>query len=188
MQKIYHPLGFSKTYNFLLFFIFGGALLGFCLARASYLNIHTFLQNAAPGETYWYRQKLYKIGVQLHLISIIPAGLLAILQFLPVIRHKLLTLHRLNGYIVIVLLLLGSIGALMIARHAFGGTLSTQSGIGTLALASTFSAVKAYIHIKNLQIAHHRAWMLRCWFYAGSIITLRIIMIISVVIISKIGS
>lgn len=189
IEKTSHAIGFQKLYNLTFFIIFAGALLGFSLARTPYLNVNgTFLSEAAPGEAFYYRQRLYNIGIHIHLVCIIPAGLLAVVQFIPVVRHKLLLLHRINGYIVVLLLLTANAGALMIARRAFGGTLATQAGVGVLAIATTGSAVLAYISIKRLRIDRHRAWMLRCWFYAGSIITLRIIMIISVEVISQIGN
>lgn len=65
--------------------------------------------------------------------------------------------------------------------------MATQGFVGTLAIAVLGSAFLAYINIKRLQIDQHRAWMLRCWFYAGSIITMRLIMILSAIIISSIG-
>ncbi|KAF7194141.1 hypothetical protein HII31_04497 [Pseudocercospora fuligena] len=189
MRHIYNPIGFQKGYNFILFFIFGGALLGFCLARASYMNVNqNFIPAAGPGESYWYKQDWYNIGIHIHLLTCIPAGLLAPFQFLPVIRHKLLLFHRLNGYLIILLILITNIGALMIARRAFSGTLATQSGVGLLAILTTTSTILAYINIKRLQIEQHRAWMLRTWSYMGTIITTRIIMIISTQIITRIGS
>ena len=45
-KRIIHPLGFTKTYNFWLYFIFGGALVGFALARVSYLD---FSRNFCPS-------------------------------------------------------------------------------------------------------------------------------------------
>lgn len=75
----------------------------------------------------------------------------------------------------------------MIARHSFGGGIDTQVLVGLLAIMTTFSAFMAYYNIKRLQIDQHRAWMLRTWFYAASIITLRIIMIITALLISTIG-
>ena len=75
----------------------------------------------------------------------------------------------------------------MIARRSFGGTLETQVLIGVLAIMSTLGISLAYYNIKRLQIDQHRAWMLRTWFYAASIITLRIIMIISSKILTRIG-
>ena len=65
--------------------------------------------------------------------------------------------------------------------------MATQALTGVLAIVTLSSAFLAYVNIKRLQIDQHRAWMLRCWFYAGSIITLRLIMIIAAMIISKYG-
>lgn len=109
-------------------------------------------------------------------------------QFIPAIRHRLIIFHRINGYIIILLIFLGNIGALMVARRAFGGYLSTQSGVGVLVILTTTGISLAYYNIKKLQIEQHRAWMLRSMFYLGTIITTRLIMIISALIISKIGS
>lgn len=80
-----------------------------------------------------------------------------------------------NGYVILLLLLLSNIGAL------------TQVLVGLLAIMTTGGAAMAYANIKRLQIDQHRAWMLRTWFYAGSIITLRLIMIISTLMISGKG-
>lgn len=75
----------------------------------------------------------------------------------------------------------------MIARRAFGGTIETQTLVGVIAIMTTLGAFMAYYNIKRLQIEEHRAWMLRTWFYAASIITLRIILIISTLILTRIG-
>ena len=79
-------------------------------------------------------------------------------QFTPIIRHKFLLFHRICGYVAILLLLLSNAGALMIARHTFGGGLETQTVIGLLVLLSTISVIMAYYNIKKLQIEQHRAW------------------------------
>lgn len=157
MRKVYHPLHFYKGYNFVLFFIFAGGLFGFCLARLEYFSINgLFKDGAAPGEWFYYKRSYYKAGISLHLFTIIPAGILATLQFVPVIRHKVLIFHRINGYLALLLLTCGVIGALMIARYAFGGTLATQALMGWLAIAVLGSALMAYINIKRLQIDQHR--------------------------------
>ncbi|KAL3424405.1 hypothetical protein PVAG01_03686 [Phlyctema vagabunda] len=184
MRKIYRPLGFQKGYNFPLWFIFAGAMFGFSLARSSYMNIsgdayNSYKNGASPGEWYWYRRDHYRIGITMHIVTVIPAGLLMVWQFVPVIRHKALIVHRINGYVIMVLVLFSLIGALMIARRAFGGTAETQAGIGALVILTFTSMVMAWLNIKRLQIDQHRAWMLRGMFYLGTIITLRIIMVIS---------
>ena len=108
-------------------------------------------------------------------------------QFLPVIRHKYLIVHRINGYLVVILSLVSNVGAVIIVRRAFGGTLSTQAGVGLLAIISTASIGMAYHNIRRLQIDQHRAWMLRAAFYLATIVTLRLIMILSALISSKLS-
>ncbi|KAK6080983.1 hypothetical protein SCUP515_03125 [Seiridium cupressi] len=214
-RKVYNPIGFSKGYNFVLWFIFLGALFGFTLARLEYLNIWgVFCGNgsggALPGECFYYTKPgRYQIGIILHLGCILPAALLACLQFIPVVRHKATIVHRVNGWLVVLLSLIGTSGAFMIVRRSFGGGLDIQTGIGLIGVMFVVSLVLAVVNIKRLQIEQHRAWMLRAWFYvspsdstssealsylltplmqqAGSIITLRIIMIIAVIILSNIG-
>lgn len=165
-------------------------MLGFSLARLSYLNIGgasstSYASGSSPGEWYWYSHGIYRIGITIHLATILPAGLLMVWQFVPVIRHKFLLLHRINGYLIILLVLVSNVGAMMIARRAFGGTLETQAGVGTLVILTTVSISLAYYNIKRLQIDQHRAWMLRAMFYLGTIITLRLIMILSAIIATK---
>jgi uncharacterized membrane protein len=93
------------------------------------------------------------------------AALLVVLQFTPAIRQKLRLLHRINGYIVVLLSLIANVGAIMIAREAFGGTLATQSWIGATFILTTVGLGLAIYNVKMLQIDQHRAWMLRTWFY-----------------------
>ncbi|KAH7128454.1 hypothetical protein B0J11DRAFT_525003 [Dendryphion nanum] len=192
-RKVYNPLGFKKGYNFALWFCFGGALLGFSLSRFMYLDFHGVYcssnpraaNSALPGECYYYLNfSRYKVGILLHLATILPACVLVVLQFTPFIRHKWIIFHRINGYLVLILFLSSTVGALMITRHAFGGGVDVQSAIGALAISTVGSFVLSYINVKRLQIEQHRAWMLRGWFYAGTIITARFIMIIATRIIS----
>ena len=162
-RKTYTALGFSKGYNALLWFHLAGAMFCFCLARLPYLAIDTYFRNnAAPGEWFYFRQPFYRAAIILHLAVVIPAGLLAAVQFTPILRQKALILHRINGYVIILLVTLANISGLMIARRSFGGTIETQMFVGLLALATMVSMIMAWVNIKRLQIAQHRAWMLRC--------------------------
>ncbi|EAT90153.2 hypothetical protein HBI56_045440 [Parastagonospora nodorum] len=194
-EKIYNPVGFTKGYNFALYFIFGGAMVGFCLARFMYLNFDNNFcpstpsgdgNGAAPGECYYFLNfDRYKIGILLHLASVLPAGILAVMQFTPYIRHRWIMVHRISGYFAILLYAISLVGALMIARHSFGGGLDVQAWIGFVGTGVLVCFIISYINIRRLQIEQHRAWMLRGWFYAGAIITNRLIMIIAAMIISK---
>jgi hypothetical protein len=167
-------------------------MLGFTLARLSYLNIagsapSSFAQGSSPGEWYNYHTGIYRIGITLHLSTCLPAGFLMVWQFVPVIRHKLLIFHRINGYLIITLVLISNVGAIILARRAFGGGVETQAAVGILVILTTISIAMAYYNIKRLQIEQHRAWMLRAMFYLGTIITTRLIMALSAIVITKIG-
>lgn len=121
---------------------------------------------AAPGECYYYLNfSRYKIGILLHLAGVLPASLLAVVQFTPFIRHRWIIIHRISGYIAIILYTVGLVGALMIARHAFGGGLDVQVWAGLVGIGVLVCFVLSWINIKRLQIEQHRAWMLRGWFY-----------------------
>ncbi|OAQ96275.1 hypothetical protein LLEC1_02233 [Akanthomyces lecanii] len=213
MRKVYNPVGFGKGYNFVLWFVFCGALFGFCLARFMYLDFGGVYcpldakggpNSAGPGECYSYKSHpVYLIGIKLHLFTILPGAFLACFQFVPFIRLNYIILHRINGYLVLLLSLLATVGAFMIARISFGGSIDIQVIAGLLGIMFLCSLAIALYNIKTLQLEQHRAWMLRAWFYvrrlilsslhdtdtaqAGSIITSRLIMFISATIISSRG-
>ncbi|KAK2802237.1 hypothetical protein FQN50_007417 [Emmonsiellopsis sp. PD_5] len=166
--------GFKKSYNFILFFIMAGGLLGFTLARLEYLSIgNRYRKGSAPGEWFYQHAGFRRVGITLHLGTILPCAILVIFQFIPAIRHAVITFHRINGYIIILLFLTSNAGALMIIRHAFGGGLEIQLGLGLLVVLTTISIALAYYNIRRLQIDQHRAWMLRTMVYMGSIVTIR---------------
>lgn len=174
-RKVYNPIGFSKGYNFILWFIFAGAMFGFALARMMFLNYNNIYCNpnskgngAGPGECWSYNRKdLYKIGIKMHLYTIIPASFLVVFQFVPFIRYKALLFHRMNGYIVVVLAVIGTVGAIIIAPVAFGGALSIRAAVGLMSIMFLGSLFLAIWNIKTLQLEQHRAWMLRAWFYVS---------------------
>ncbi|KAB5589069.1 MFS-type transporter [Ceratobasidium theobromae] len=185
--RLYQTLGFKKGYNFVLWFIFGGAMVGFALARFMYLHPPTMLSGIAPGEGYYFQRGVYKAGMLIHLATVLPASIIAVTQFIPAIRYKALIFHRVLGYVALTLLFIGTAAAFAIMRRSFGGDISIQSGVVVLGAVTLASATIAWINIKRLQIDQHRKWMLRTWFYAGSIITVRIVMIITAQIIAAIG-
>ncbi len=122
--------------------------------------------------------------MKIHLSAVLPAALLAVFQFTPVIRHTFRLYHRIAGYSIILLITCGNAGAIMVSTHAMGGDLPTQTFVGFLTLVTTCTFGLAVFNIKRLQIDQHRAWMLRTWFYLGFIVTLRIIQTIVAAIIS----
>jgi uncharacterized membrane protein len=166
-------------------------MLGFTLAKLSNLNVSgsspgSFKSDAPPGEWYYLSQGHYRFGLTLHLATVLPAGLLMVWQFVPYIRKRYYTFHRINGYVVVILIVLSNVGALMIARRSFGGGLDAQAAVGSLAVLSAVAIGMAMWNIWCLQIDQHRAWMLRAVFYMGTIITSRIIQIATAEIITRI--
>lgn len=170
-RKIYHPIGFTKGYNFVLFFIFAGAFMGFTLARLQYLGLDRSCSNRGserPLDCYYYTEgSLDRVGILVHLAAILPAAFLACLQFVPVIRRSFVLFHRINGYLIILLSLVSTAGAIILARHAVGGWMDVQTGVGVLSIAFVVSLALAWYNVKRLQIEQHRAWMLRAWFYVS---------------------
>ncbi|TLS21744.1 uncharacterized protein PpBr36_09282 [Pyricularia pennisetigena] len=186
-RKMYNPIGFSKGYNFILFLIFGGALMGFSLARMPYLDYWGTFRAAKRSEKHYFEGGRVQAGMMLHLFTIVPASLLACFQFVPAIRHRAMLLHRVNGYVVVLLSLASTAGALMMARVAAGGTVDTQTATGFLAVVFVAALAAACYNVKRLQIEQHRAWMLRAWAYAGSIITMRLVFVVMIFVNSRAG-
>ncbi|KAG9125722.1 hypothetical protein FRC07_006463 [Ceratobasidium sp. 392] len=186
-QWIYGALGFKKGYNFILWFIFGGAMVGFVLARFMYLHVPTLTNGLAPGEGYYMLTSLYKPALLVHLGTVLPAGIFAVLQFIPQIRYKALIVHRILGYVALLLLTIGVATGFVLGRRSFGGDMAVQTATIFLGAVTLLSAAIAYYNIKRLQINEHRKWMLRTWFYAGTIITTRLVMIITAQVLSAIG-
>ncbi|EEP82767.1 predicted protein [Uncinocarpus reesii 1704] len=186
--KASQVVGYSKLYNFSLWFIFAGALLGFALARLQYLHAGTYAKGAVPGEWYYAHAGRDRVGIFLHLGTILPCAILVVFQFVPRIRQRCVIFHRTNGYIVIFLLLASNAGALMIMDHAFGGGMDVQTWVVTLVVACTLSVGMAWWNIRRLQIEQHRAWMLRTMFYMGCIITTRLILVILAVAVTRSSS
>ncbi|QRW09748.1 hypothetical protein RhiLY_08747 [Ceratobasidium sp. AG-Ba] len=173
--------------TFILGFIFGGAMVGFALARFMYLHVPTLTKNLAPGEGYYMLTSFYKPAMLIHIATVLPAGILATLQFVPQIRYKALIVHRIIGYISLFLLVIGTASGFVMGRRSFGGDITIQTGVVLLGAVTLVAAAIAYYNIKRLQIDQHRKWMLRTWFYASTIITTRLVMIITAKAISAIN-
>lgn len=187
VRKIYNPLGFYRGYNFPLWIICGLGALGFSASRAMYLDYDGIYKEAKLPLGDWEYQShgRGRAGMLMHLAAVVPIGFLLPWQFLPVIRHKFMLFHRLNGYLLLVFLVLCNTGAIMVGPGALGGTIETRLLIGLLTISTFGSAAMAWVNIKQLQIDQHRAWMLRCWAYAFNIISLRLIQLCALEIISR---
>lgn len=138
-----------------------------------------------PAACYWVvRFTRYRVGMILHLSTSLPAGLIAVFQFVPGLRRFVLY-HRIAGYVAITLAVVGNIGACMLADTAMGGELSLQALVGFVTVVTTVTLGLAVYNIRKAQLDGHRAWMLRTWSYLGFIVTLRLVQLPMATIISK---
>jgi uncharacterized membrane protein len=172
-QRLYRLLGFQRGHNFVLWCLLALGLLGFTLSRAPYLNYYGIFckrnslapsLHAAPGECYFFLNGgQEQIGMMMHVYGILPCCLLLFFQFVPVIRHKALLFHRINGYIVVLLMTVAVVGGLMATGNSFGGDLAFQVANVLLGASVVTCLVLAMISVKRQRIDQHRAWMLRGW-------------------------
>jgi uncharacterized membrane protein len=174
--------------------IFGGAMLGFCLADFKLFNFSTWYcpavpaidgSTGSPNQCYWYtNSETFQIGIKIHIAACLPAGFLAVFQFVPAIRHRWILYHRIMGYIIFALVLIMHAGSIMLSTGVDEVDLPTQAFVGLVDTITVITFSLAIYNVKKQQLDQHRAWMLRTWFYLAFIITMRIIQIMIAEIIS----
>ncbi|KAG9104539.1 hypothetical protein FRC07_009784, partial [Ceratobasidium sp. 392] len=137
-----------------------------------------------PSEYAHFRIPLNKAFLWTHLASVLPAGLLAVTQFIPRIRQRAIKFHRNAGTVINILTVISTFSAVGVGRVSFGGDFSIQSGVYALALMTLWSMMKSWTAIRRLDIDEHRKWIIRSWSYQMSVITLRAIAVLLMVYIS----
>lgn len=61
-RMVYNPLGFKKVYNFIFWFIFAGALFGFCWWNIRSIDVKGhWIKDAPPGDDYYFRLPRYSL-------------------------------------------------------------------------------------------------------------------------------
>ena len=165
-------LGFTSTTRCSLFVFFTLLTLILCAESFRKLDIDGYLcgtpSRAIPGECYYLSRGTWRVALLLHLAGIVPGCLLAILQFAPVVRKRFPRLHRVNGYVVVALSLVGMVTMVPLTPNMMGGSQKAQTGTLLLGAMFTLALVKAMIEIYKGRIDLHRAWMLRAWCYVCS--------------------
>uniref|UniRef100_A0A0W0FBL9 Uncharacterized protein n=1 Tax=Moniliophthora roreri TaxID=221103 RepID=A0A0W0FBL9_MONRR len=180
-------IGFRENYSLVLLVIFGGALLGFCLARSPTMDGAKMRTLTIPGEFFWFEMPLYLYNYIIHIYLTTVGGLLVGIQFIPTIRRKYVTLHRLNGYLVIATLIVGNVSGGIISRRSFGGEINAQASYYLLAIMTIVPLIIGYYYVKR-DTRLHRKWMLRGVVYFSTVITGRLAGLAARKIISIIGS
>lgn len=106
-------------------------------SMASFASQIPQLDMRFPRGCYYYSHGRPKAEVLLHLGAVLPASIIVKLQFLPVIGYKALLLHRITGYMILLLSIASIIGVFIIVHDAFGGSLSFQNASGTCSFIFT---------------------------------------------------
>jgi hypothetical protein len=178
--------GFREKYSFAFLLFFGGALVGFCLANTTMMVPANVSGKSVPGEWFWYRQPLYKPPVFIHIYLSIISGFFSVLQFIPGIRRRAVIWHRINGYLVLALLVPSTICGAIMARRSYGGELNVQSAWYFLSLMIIFSALLGIMNVKHTR--KHRKWMLRTVTYTAVPIIARLAVMAANRIVSNMGT
>lgn len=176
-QRCASYLEFSDTRHFAAWAVLCGSLAAFSLIHLRYVDLDGVFcrdgglippNGAAPGECFYFLGLWpARLGLLVHLALILPASLLACMQFVPRIRRRAARVHRVGGRVSMVLALIGAAGALPTMPNAFGGDLPSQVAGYLMTFVFVGTQLAAYWHIKHRRVDQHRAWMMRSWSYVG---------------------
>jgi len=183
---ISNALGFRERFSLFFFIVFGGALVGFALARSQSLNPNNFHSQLVLGEAFWATREPWKGLLTTHIVLSFGGSILVILEFIPAILRNYMTFHRINGYVSLVLLFPAILTGSIVGRQAFGGEISDQTGFYVLGILSGYYGFEGMRTVH--EIRQHRRWMLRFASLLGVIITARLITLCAGDIITDIGS
>lgn len=120
---------------------------------------------------------LWKIMIQIHIILAVVALMTGPLGLSKRIRNKRPTIHRWNGRIYILSILLNMIPGYYVSFFANGGSIST---IGFLILNTLWlmTTINGYLYIIKKQISQHRNWMIRSFMLTYANLTIYIVVAI----------
>ena len=167
--------------------LYGTATAGMFIARIPYIFPNGFKLHLGRERYFHYSVPINKYPLLVHLVTILPASLLAVSQFVPRIRSRFTSYHRITGRVINALTVVSTLSGWSIARVSFGGDLSIQSGIYVLGLMTLYSMIASWRAIRQLRIDEHREWIIRAWGYQMSIVTMRLITFVTIVIIGRTG-
>ncbi|KAK1229316.1 hypothetical protein PQX77_007634 [Marasmius sp. AFHP31] len=180
-------LGFREKLSLVLMIIFGGTLVGYCIARSLLMDSKKRLELTSAGEMFWFQREPYKATYIIHIFLSIFGGIFVGAQFLPALRRNYMLAHRINGYFCLLTIIVSNIGGAVVTRRSFGGELNVQSGYWALTLMSTYALVTGFWYARR-DTRKHRKWMLRGVVYFSIVITGRLVMLAANSIISTIGT
>jgi len=180
-------LGFREKSSLPCLIIFGGAIIGFSLARSFLLSPANLSKKLVPGEWFWFQHAPYKVSLIVHIYLSIISGIFVVFQFIPAIRRRAMPLHRLNGRLSLILLIASAVTGAIPARRAFGGELNVQASFYIMTIMTIFAAGMGIYNVKR-NTRRHRKWMLRMVAYTAPPVTARLAGLAAMKIISDIGT
>jgi len=186
-MTISHLLGFKERWTLTFFVIFAGGIVGFALARSMFLDPNASLyKKELAGEWFWNSRDPYRNALVVHIWACFFIAWGIVLEFIPAICRRSIFLHRMIGYVLLVLILISVATGWIIARRAQGGEPSVQAVFYILGIFILISVTLGLVHARDVR--QHRKWMLRLGSLFGVIVTARLIMVIARPIISDIGT
>ncbi len=153
-----------------LSFFFAGSLL-----VAAYAFTYLTRKAFHPGDPFAWKFALSGIDVPMHFFGAGLALLLAPLQASEWVRHRLPAVHRTGGWLSAAAILVGGLGGLSLAFHAFGGW-ATGAGFLILALLWLGATANGIRHAIRGDRVRHRRWMARSMAMTFAAVTLRLIL------------
>lgn len=109
----------------------------------------------------------------IHVVFGITALVTGIFGFFGSIRNKRIALHRNMGKVYVIACLTSGLAGLYTAWFADGGIVASL-GFFSLAVLWLYFTIRAYINIKQKNIAAHQRWMIRSYALTFSAVTLRL--------------
>ena len=121
----------------------------------------------------------HRVGIYSHIFGSMVALAVGPLQLWTRVRNGNRTLHRWLGRIYLGAgVLVGGVSGLNMAFYAFGGSIA-RLGFACLAIAWLYTGARAYLAIRNRDVAAHRAWMIRNFSLTFAAVTLRLYLPVS---------
>jgi len=159
-----------KTFKWILFAFFS---IGVGLYPVIYLLIHTKFGLLFTKSDELLASQVWNVAFYQHIFFGGVALLIGWSQFSAKLRQRYLNTHRFIGKVYVIVCLLSGGAALYLAIHATGGWVASL-GFGMLAASWLFTTTKAYLSIRQKQIAQHQAWMIRSYALTWAAVMLRI--------------
>ena len=116
----------------------------------------------------------YTLPLIVHIFGSMLALVIGPFQFLPRLRNTFPALHRWMGRTYLVGILLGGLGGLFMAFHAWTGWIAGL-GFGALAVFWLWTGWNAYRTIRMRDVEAHQRWMLRNFALTFAAVMLRLL-------------